>query len=68
MKSNKVIAACGCKACVNQNNPLISQSYRGKILYFCNKDCLNEFDDNPEKFLNSDHFKRSFEKLDNVTD
>lgn len=38
--NKRVIAACGCKGCVNQNNPLISSDYHGKRIYFCNNDCL----------------------------
>ncbi|MHA2251267.1 MAG: YHS domain-containing protein [Candidatus Kariarchaeaceae archaeon] len=29
--------------------------YNGKRLYFCEKDCLNEFLENPAKFVKSDH-------------
>jgi YHS domain-containing protein len=48
--------ACGSEVL----NKDISINYQEKTLYFCESECLNEFVDNPEKFIRSDHFLISF--------
>lgn len=35
----------------------LSIEYNGVKLYFCEKECIEEFQENPQKFLHSDHFK-----------
>ncbi len=62
----KVTAACGCQACVNANDPLICSVYRNKVVYFCTDKCKQSFDENPEAFLKSSHFKISLEMLDDA--
>jgi YHS domain-containing protein len=48
-----VTSACGCKSCVNEKTELIFSNYNNKIIYFCEESCKEEFDDNPEEFLDS---------------
>jgi len=62
---SKVTAACGCQSCVNSAKEKIFTIYEDKIVYFCNNNCVVEFSESPEKFLQSDHFKIPFESLDN---
>ncbi len=31
--------------------------YKGVKIYFCEKECLDEFNDNPTEFINSDHMR-----------
>lgn len=35
----------------------LSIEYNGIKLYFCEKECIEEFEEDPKKFLHSDHFK-----------
>lgn len=35
----------------------LSIEYNGVKLYFCEKECIEEFEEDPKKFLHSDHFK-----------
>ncbi len=61
-----VTSACGCQSCVNNKEELIFSVYEGKIIYFCSEDCKEEFDEDPQVFLQSDHFKIDIEDLDPV--
>ncbi|MFW9852273.1 MAG: YHS domain-containing protein [Candidatus Thorarchaeota archaeon] len=45
---------------------MIKTEYKGKKLYFCQRNCLNEFKHDPETFLASSHFKLNFDELDDV--
>ncbi|MHA2028982.1 MAG: hypothetical protein ACXAC2_06855 [Candidatus Kariarchaeaceae archaeon] len=47
----KPITACGTEV-TNKN---ISANFQNKILYFCEKECLEEFSANPDEFIKSDH-------------
>ena len=53
------------KTCCGSHLPknIIKTEYKGKKLYFCQRDCLNEFMRDPEAFLASSHFKLNFEDL-----
>jgi YHS domain-containing protein len=43
----------------------VSTIYENKVIYFCEKECLKEFNESPHKFLESDHFLINFELLEN---
>ncbi len=45
----------------------IKTEYLGKIIYFCEEDCLDEFLDDPKKFIESDHFLITFDVLEDVS-
>ncbi len=44
----------------------IFTTYKGKKIYFCEQECLDEFLDDPEEFLRSDHFLLEFEILEDM--
>jgi len=44
----------------------VSVEYKNKIIYFCTEDCLDEFNDDPEQFLDSSHFELDFDMLDDA--
>lgn len=50
----------------NLPNKEVSTTYKGKKLYFCDKPCLKEFKKDPERFLNSTHFRLEFENLEDA--
>ncbi|NPD88713.1 MAG: YHS domain-containing protein [Asgard group archaeon] len=56
------------KTCCGAHLPknIVKTAYKGKTLYFCQRDCLIEFVHNPEVFLASNHFKLDFEELDDA--
>lgn len=56
------------KTCCGSHLPkhIIKTEYKGKKLYFCQRNCLNEFKHNPESFLASSHFKLNFDELDDA--
>lgn len=45
--------ACGTE--ITDKNIFVK--YKGVKLYFCEKECMDEFNDNPSKFLSSDHLR-----------
>ena len=47
-------------------NKSVSTVFNGKKLYFCEKECLDEFNMDPEAFLKSDHFLIKWENLENA--
>lgn len=51
-------------ACGSPIEHEISTKYKGKVIYFCEQECLEEFLENPEKFLQSDHFLIDFDLLE----
>ncbi|MDH5404052.1 MAG: hypothetical protein OEY49_16260 [Candidatus Heimdallarchaeota archaeon] len=64
-----IITACNTSSCcsirsIDQQPSIV---YKGKIIYFCENECVEEFNEDPEGFLHSDHFKLNFEDLkDNI--
>ena len=66
LHKEKVTAACKCRACVNHNNPKIHSIYKDRVIYFCNVDCKDEFDNDPQIFLVSDHFKQKLDDLEQI--
>ena len=66
LHKEKVTAACKCRACVNHNDPRIHSIFKDQVIYFCNEDCKEEFDADPELFLVSDHFKQEIADLEKV--
>ena len=44
----------------------VSTVYKNKKLYFCDTPCLNLFNKDPEKFLNSTHFRLVFDNLEDA--
>ena len=42
-----------CKMQVDEKTSTITSTYKGKTYYFCSPYCKQEFDKNPEKFINS---------------
>ena len=56
------VSACGCDT-DHHDGEWISTAYKGKIIYFCADSCKQEFLDDPESFLKSDHFLLDFEVL-----
>ncbi len=58
-----VTAACNCNKCVNNKDELIYSIWKNKIIYFCTEKCKNEFDESPETFIKSNHFKIDFNDL-----
>jgi len=56
------------KTCCGAHLPsnIVKTTFKGKSLYFCQKDCLIEFKQDPEAFLASSHFKLNFEELDDA--
>lgn len=61
-----VTSACGCQSCVNNKEELIFSIYNGKVVYFCNEDCKEEFDEDPAGFIESDHFRITLDQLDDL--
>lgn len=59
MHKNKLLTACGSKV----EDEKIAVNYDGTTIYFCEKECLDEFNENPVKFINSDHLKISLNIL-----
>ncbi|MHA2502364.1 MAG: hypothetical protein ACXAE3_05830 [Candidatus Kariarchaeaceae archaeon] len=62
-----VTAACGCTSCVNLKEPRFHAVYNDRLVYFCSRSCVKEYNEDPEAFINSDHFKIEFDILDTVT-
>ncbi len=56
------------KTCYNGEIPSKKAStiYKDKKLYFCDTPCLDLFNKDPERFLNSTHFRLEFEKLEDA--
>jgi YHS domain-containing protein len=56
------------KTCCGAHLPtnIVKTDYKGKTLYFCQRDCLIEFMRDPEAFLASSHFKLNFDELDDA--
>ena len=48
-------------------NKTVSTIFEGKKIYFCEKECLDEFNLNPEAFLQSDHFLIKWEDLESIS-
>lgn len=61
----KVTAACACRSCVNKKPNKIFVEYKGKLIYFCNEDCKEEFYQDTDLFF-KEHFKIKFEDLDDI--
>lgn len=59
VKSSKIDLVCGMD--VSDFTDIIKTSHKGKLFYFCSKDCENRFKKNPEKFQ-----KEPLVKLRNV--
>ncbi len=51
-------------ACNHDAEGDIFTTYNGKKIYFCEEECKEEFEDDPEKFINSDHFRITLEILE----
>ena len=45
----------------------VSTLFNGYELYFCENECLEEFNIDPKLFINSDHFLLELEILQNST-
>jgi len=45
----KAITACG--GLVNDISRYPSREYKGRQVYFCNQDCLREFETDPDRFM-----------------
>jgi YHS domain-containing protein len=45
----KAITACG--GILRDPSRYPSREYKGMQIYFCNQDCLQEFDADPERFM-----------------
>lgn len=60
-----VVSACGCDK-DHHEGKFISTPYKGKRIYFCAQDCKEEFLEDPENFLQSDHFILNFDLLEDV--
>ena len=58
-----VVSACGCDK-DHHDGKFISAPYKGKRIYFCAQNCKDEFIEDPEKFLHSDHFVLNFDLLE----
>jgi YHS domain-containing protein len=41
-----------CKMEVNKGKAKFTSEYKGKAYYFCSLSCKEEFDENPEKYVN----------------
>ncbi len=56
------------KTCCGGDLPTkeVSTVYKNKKLYFCDSPCLVLFQKDPERFLNSTHFRLNFEKLEDA--
>ena len=61
-----VKAACGCTSCVNLKEPRLYAIYQDRLVYFCSRSCVKEYDEDPEAFIQSDHFKIELDMLDIV--
>ena len=61
-QSKSKLTCCGAD-CPNKE---VSTIFKGKKFYFCDTSCLKEFKKNPERFLNSTHFRMKFEDLENA--
>ncbi len=57
------VSACGCNT-DHHNGQHISTVYKNKRIYFCVESCKEEFLDDPELFLASDHFMLQFKLLE----
>jgi len=45
----KAITACG--GLLTDPSHYSSREYKGRQVYFCNQECLREFEENPELFM-----------------
>lgn len=43
-----------CKMKVDERSPVATSKYKDKTYYFCTYECKEEFDLNPEKYLDHD--------------
>lgn len=41
-----------CGMDVNENNPPAKSTYDGKTYYFCSEQCRQDFEEEPEDFIN----------------
>ncbi len=57
--TNEIKTACGSEIIDKK----IFVIYENKKIYFCEEECRIEFNENPRKFLNSDHFLIDFNLL-----
>jgi YHS domain-containing protein len=42
-----------CGMDVNENNPPAKSTYDGKTYYFCSEECREDFEEEPEDFINA---------------
>jgi YHS domain-containing protein len=48
----KALTACG--GILKDPSNYSSREYKGMIIYFCNEDCLREFERDPERFMSGE--------------
>ena len=53
VNDTNIKTACGSEVVTEE----ISSNHNGKVIYFCETECLREFSENPDKFIKSDHYK-----------
>ena len=46
-----------CNMDVVENEAAATSEYKGKIYYFCSKNCKEKFDKNPEKYISKEKEK-----------